>query len=906
MEEARVLRVNTLTDENDGSAESGSGLSLRDAVLIANSTPEDEIIELESDAVYELTIAGEDPEDLFEEPDGALLGDLDIGSTGGTLTIRGLGDGATIDAKQISRVIQVRGDFRGNGATLILENVTITGGVGIAEDITDDGGGGIYIDDKATAELTNCTITGNSAPGSGDGGGIYNGGTLTIRDCDINGNSAGNGGGIATSFGNTQIFDSTITNNSANQVSNDIGIGDGGGILQEAAGTTEIVGSTIAGNSASFRGGGFAGVSSLGNTDGIVIIRESTFRENTANSGGGVASGGVESFTVESSTIENNIANDSGGGLAVASILDDVQITDSTIRNNTAAADGGGIGAGGTVRVEASTISNNSAGGDGGGISSSLSTALISNSLIAENTAGDAGGGLSNVEIIIDSTIQNNRSVSFGGGMFTLDPGLIINSTFSGNETESSGGGLSVIGNPTGSAVAIANSTFHGNRAQENGGAIDIGGGLIEDTPNAARTDFISNVQNIPGEIFAANLTITENVADSDGNGTGDGGGIHNPTSFTLGSDDPAEGGRTRFSSGNVSLSNSILAGNVDNSGNSGEGAIAPNISGAARGNANNLTGDLTGLTIESVFVAPEAESLGQGSDILNSDPRLGALQDNGGGVPTRALLAGSPAIDAGDNASIFPETFLDLNNNGEQNTFDFNEDGDNEDQIPYDQRGDGFERIFNGTVDIGAYEVQENEPVPEPEPSPGDGGGSGGENTGGESGNTLELFRFRNTTFDSGTYVFVGGAEKDAILADTNLSNTFSLDGEQADGSINPAFIARTTPGENLIPFFRLKSLDVPGTFLFVSTAEYNGIFADDSDQRDKWEQEGLDAEGEDIPEFYLLDGASDTGTAFNRFQNTQNGTFLYAGEAETTAIENDPNLNSLFTNQGVAFNSL
>lgn len=171
----------------------------------------------------------------------------------------------------------------------------------------------------------------------------------------------------------------------------------------------------------------------------------------------------------------------------------------------------------------------------------------------------------------------------------------------------------------------------------------------------------------------------------------------------------------------------------------------------------------------------------------------------------------------------------------------------------------------------------------------------------------TIELFRFRNTTFETGTYVFVGEQEKNSILADENLSNTFSLDGEQSDGTVNPAFVASKTDGEDLIPFYRLKSLDVLGTFLFVSTAEYEAIFANSSAQKDKWEKEGLDEAGEeDIPEFYLYDGSADRGAEFNRFQNTQNGTFLYAGEAESNAINSDPNFSNLFINQGIAFESL
>ncbi|MDJ0726357.1 MAG: choice-of-anchor Q domain-containing protein, partial [Prochloraceae cyanobacterium] len=56
--------------------------------------------------------------------------------------------------------------------------------------------------------------------------------------------------------------------------------------------------------------------------------------------------------------------------------------------------------------------------------------------------------------------------------------------------------------------------------------------------------------------------------------------------------------------------------------------------------------------------------------------------QDNGGDSFTQELLAGSLAIDAGNNANVPPG-------------------------VTTDQRGDGFDRIVNGTVDIGAFEVQ-------------------------------------------------------------------------------------------------------------------------------------------------------------------------------------------------------
>ncbi|ELS04788.1 FG-GAP repeat protein [Xenococcus sp. PCC 7305] len=169
------------------------------------------------------------------------------------------------------------------------------------------------------------------------------------------------------------------------------------------------------------------------------------------------------------------------------------------------------------------------------------------------------------------------------------------------------------------------------------------------------------------------------------------------------------------------------------------------------------------------------------------------------------------------------------------------------------------------------------------------------------------ELYRFRNTSFGTGTYLFVGEQERDAILANPDFNQTFVLEG---DG--NPAFKASAVPGDDLLPFFRLQSLAVPGTFLFVSTDEYNGIFAEGSAQREQWEKEGLDQAGVDIPEFYLFGAGTGKGIPFNRFQNNDNNTFLFAGSdsstglSETDFINNDPNLSAVFNDQGIAFESL
>ena len=169
------------------------------------------------------------------------------------------------------------------------------------------------------------------------------------------------------------------------------------------------------------------------------------------------------------------------------------------------------------------------------------------------------------------------------------------------------------------------------------------------------------------------------------------------------------------------------------------------------------------------------------------------------------------------------------------------------------------------------------------------------------EAENTVKLYRFRNDTFDTGTYVFVGATERDDILIDRDLNQSFKLEGEG-----NYAFQASTVSGDNLEPFYRLRSEDVAGTYTFVGETEYDAIFAEDSPYKDSWVKEGLDDNGRDIPDFYLYGVGAGEGTEFYRLQNNQNGTFLFASSDEVTAIENDPLLSASFTNQGLAFESL
>jgi hypothetical protein len=143
-------------------------------------------------------------------------------------------------------------------------------------------------------------------------------------------------------------------------------------------------------------------------------------------------------------------------------------------------------------------------------------------------------------------------------------------------------------------------------------------------------------------------------AATLSGNSAGTGGGLYN---------EGIQNGSATVSLINVVLNAGVLGENIFNA----EGTITSL--------GYNLCSDNGG----GFLTAP--------GDQVNTDPLLGPLQDNGGPTFTHALLKGSPAIDAGD-PSFTPPPF-------------------------YDQRGLGFDRVVNGRIDIGSFEVQGPTPTP-------------------------------------------------------------------------------------------------------------------------------------------------------------------------------------------------
>jgi hypothetical protein len=231
------------------------------------------------------------------------------------------------------------------------------------------------------------------------------------------------------------------------------------------------------------------------------------------------------------------------------------------------------------------------------------------------------------------------------------------------------------------------------------GATVSISGLTITD---AFGEGYAGGIHNL-GNVTLKDSTVS-NHWNTDGDGLG--GGIQNLGNMTI-SGSTISGNRVdsgnlndkgagiyNFPGGVLRIFNSTISGNHLLSGTGGgiynAGSLVIRFSTITQNSASSGGGLFAGaLTMDNTIVAGNTSS-GPGDDnlegaytgssnLIGGDPMLGPLADNGGPTLTHALLPGSPAIDAGDNSNA----------------------------PTWDQRGPGFPRIVNGTVDVGAYEVQ-------------------------------------------------------------------------------------------------------------------------------------------------------------------------------------------------------
>jgi hypothetical protein len=468
----------------------------------------------------------------------------------------------------------------------------------IRESHSDESGGGIFNAPGALLEVTDCEIEDNQA--DTEGGGVFNGGTATFTRSSLSGNNSSSGGGIL-STGSLSLFDSVVSFNDAG--SRGAGIESRGSLVMERCTAEE--------NWAEEEGGAI-------HNAGTLTLRDCSLRENwSLISGGGIhnASGAV--LEVTDCEIADNQADIDGGGIfnEQCAVL---EVTDSEIAGNGAETAGGGVFNGGTATFTRSSLSGNYGsngydGGSGGGI---LSTGSLS---------------------LFDSVVRSNGAFEGGGGIVSRGTLVMERCTVEDNDTgvDGDGGGLVVAGG----GGTITACTIAGNHCQYGGGGIFHWAGtlaVVSSTLSGNSTDY----EHGAGLYTTASAVLTSCTIA--GNDAGDeGGGVYVGTS------------------GHLSLTNSIIAGNLAfSSGPDLRGAIETQAGVNLVGSIDGIDGPFTGL------VAP---------------PQLGPLSDNGGPTWTMLPLAGSPAIDAGGATT-----------------------------LATDQRG--LPRVVGAKVDIGAVETQGNE----------------------------------------------------------------------------------------------------------------------------------------------------------------------------------------------------
>ena len=197
-----------------------------------------------------------------------------------------------------------------------------------------------------------------------------------------------------------------------------------------------------------------------------------------------------------------------------------------------------------------------------------------------------------------------------GGGLYNNDSSPTLSNVTFENNSATQGGGVFNDRTSTGSSPTFTNVTFENNSASYGGGLYN----LVNSNP------------------ILTNVTFNGNHASPRGGAIYNNNSSPSLTNVTVGSNTAPGGGSAIYLDyGSPIIQDSIFWGSSMTVGNLGMSDT---------------------ITISDSIVQGGCPVMVDCTNVLDVNPLLGTLQDNGGDTPTMALGGGSPAVDAGNNAT--------------------------------------------------------------------------------------------------------------------------------------------------------------------------------------------------------------------------------------------------------------
>jgi len=465
-----------------------------------------------------------------------------------------------------------------------------------------------------------------------------------------------------------------------------------------------------------------------------------TFRNGLATSisivkyGGGLYAKTGGHIILSSNTFSNNVSETYGGGAYLFG--DIVTLDNNSFLINRASYNGGGllVDSYSTIALNANTFAKNSCiyPGGGGGAQLTGIDITLSNNTFSENSLGEKGGG------------GQGGGASIYGSRITLTGNAVVSNS-SGEFGGDGGGGVFLMAKDPGppAQVTLTNNVFYMNRAwRYAGGAVIFG-----DTVSLSGNIFRGNKTYSPGgsgggaEVASRTCTLTDNIFiqnhSFEGGGVEIGGGnMFLDGNLFLENMSSGAGGADLFA-GNILLKNNSFIRNTAFSTNYGQGGgiLIRVVDSAAVIMTNNTfshnratlqgggfyltpTGNVTSISCSLYNNIIWNNDAYQGSDLwinnLGEDPlfplEINLFNNDFDQSASGTYIVSPFAIDSSNLNNIDPG-FVSSENYHLSSFSPCIDTGSNDAPNLPESDKDGNPRIFNGTVDMGAYEYNPSIP---------------------------------------------------------------------------------------------------------------------------------------------------------------------------------------------------